>query len=99
MTALEFMWACIGSGVAMVCVSYSYKIINDVRLTYAHYRKTHHKEVQTPQQQVAVPLDEHQDQLIDQLERFRGASFAPPMVPQKRRELPRWKPKKTKGEK
>ena len=78
MTALEFMWACIGIGVAATSISWSIKMVNDVRLAI----KSHNKKITGD---VIKVSDEPLDPLGKQLDELRHSTFGVPMAVGRRR--------------
>lgn len=71
MTSLDFMMACIGSGVFLVCVAWSIKIISDTRAR-ARVARSHDTGPLRP--------DEPQDPLGRQLQEFRSTRFGREMT-------------------
>jgi len=66
-TALDFMFMCLGSGALLVCSAWTYKVINDVRV-----RSNIEKHIASTS---SKRLDEPLDPMNRQLAELRNASF------------------------
>lgn len=69
MAALDFMMACVGTGVFLVCTAWSIKILSDAR-TRIHAAR-----------ELVQRKDSPLDPMGQRLQELRGARFGRPMVP------------------
>lgn len=68
MTALDFMMACIGTGVLLVCSAHAFKVLTVARATSKVAKD------------VAQRREEPLDPMNQRLQEFRSAQFGRPMV-------------------
>lgn len=76
MTAVDFMMACVGSGILIVCIAWSVKILTDTRVRVK------------AQRDLVQRKEEPLDPLGQQLQEIRSARFGMRMAPQPRGDAP-----------
>lgn len=78
MTALDFMMACIGTGVLLVCAAHAFKVLSVTRSTTKVARELTHRR------------EEPLDPMNQRLQEFRQAQFGRPMTPPTRQPPQTW---------